>query len=154
MWKYAVLGFEPMTYESESECAIHCTTAPYNWTFVTACMIEWLARIFVRGCMADFWSHKQVTSLAYGVILYVPCRFVCIPHGSLVWEVVGVNRDEARASYTEAGLANNARRWIWTSCRCRQLLPPHPFLDCTSRNNCLCMGGNITPSDVLTITMY
>jgi len=26
MRKYAVLGFEPMTYGSESECAIHYTT--------------------------------------------------------------------------------------------------------------------------------
>jgi len=28
MRKYAVLGFEPMTYGSESECATHYTTAP------------------------------------------------------------------------------------------------------------------------------
>jgi len=25
-----VLGFEPMTYGSESECATHYTTAPHN----------------------------------------------------------------------------------------------------------------------------
>jgi len=29
MWKQAVLGFEPMTYGSESECASHYTTAPH-----------------------------------------------------------------------------------------------------------------------------
>jgi len=27
-----VLGFEPMTYGSESECATHYTTAPHNLT--------------------------------------------------------------------------------------------------------------------------
>jgi len=27
--KKAVLGFEPMTYGSESECATHYTTAPH-----------------------------------------------------------------------------------------------------------------------------
>jgi len=30
MWKYVVLGFEPMTYGSESECATHYTTAPHH----------------------------------------------------------------------------------------------------------------------------
>jgi len=37
MWKYAVRGFEPMTYGSECECATHYTTAPHwrSWRQLT-----------------------------------------------------------------------------------------------------------------------
>jgi len=122
MWKWAVLGFEPMTYGSGSECATHYTRAPHIAPMAINSYMQVYSNEYIRTAVRNCLAISE-TRISTGRLLQTEGAACRVERTSCCF-----------SSYSRLGMEES--RW-WRIYKCRVYRDVYYLLQEVSRQGCL-----------------